>query len=106
MRGSHSFAIDLSGARIEQRQLIGQDGDYYRQPWFSGGAIRFCAAQLGGAAALLDLARDELTARGIGRAIPCNGGESESCPVRSRPDSRCSIPLRSLADRSQFGGGP
>ena len=32
-------------------------GDYYRQPMFSGGAIRFAAVQLGGAMALLDATR-------------------------------------------------
>jgi alkylation response protein AidB-like acyl-CoA dehydrogenase len=105
MRGSHSFAIDLSGAHIESWQLIGQDGDYYRQPWFSGGAIRFCAAQLGGAAALLDLARDELTAR-------ARAGD----PLQRERIGTMSSALASgfamletvaaLADRSQFGGGP
>lgn len=105
MRASHSYAVDLSGTPIEQRQLIGQAGDYYRQPWFSGGALRFCAAQLGGAAALLDLARVELTTRN-------RAGD----PVQRRRIGIISSELAAgfamldtaafLADRSRFGGGP
>lgn len=60
MRASASYKIDLTGIRVGPDDLIGEPGDYYRQPWFSGGAIRFAAAQLGGAAALLDAATSEL----------------------------------------------
>ncbi len=105
MRASQSFAIDLSGARIENHQLIGRDGDYYRQPWFSGGAVRFCAAQLGGAAALLDLAREELLARGrAGDPL-----QRERIGIASSAIASGFAMLdtaASLADRSQFCGGP
>ncbi len=104
MRGSQSYAIDLSGARVEPHQLVGSAGDYYQQPWFSGGAIRFCAAQLGGAAALLDLARAELVARGrsddplqrerIGRISGALGAGLAMLESAAQ-----------LADRSQFAGG-
>ncbi len=47
MEGSESFAIDFSGATLEDRDLIGVPGDYYRDPLFRGGAIRFAAAQAG-----------------------------------------------------------
>ncbi len=57
MRASGSFKTDFSGARIGREELLGATGDYYRQPAFSGGAIRFCAVQLGGAAALFDATR-------------------------------------------------
>lgn len=105
MRGSQSYAIDLTGARIEPQQRIGTDGDYYRQPWFSGGAIRFCAAQLGAATALLDLARAELVAR-----------DRAGDPMQRARIGHISGALASgmsmletgaeLADRSRFGGGP
>ncbi|KAA9325293.1 acyl-CoA dehydrogenase family protein [Hymenobacter busanensis] len=65
MRASASFRVDLSGLEIGSDDLLGQPGDYYRQPWFSGGAIRFAAVQLGAAEALFDTARDFL--RGLGR---------------------------------------
>lgn len=62
MRASASYRIDFTGGVIDAGDLIGAPGDYYRQPWFSGGAVRFAAAQLGGAAALLDAARGTLRA--------------------------------------------
>ena len=65
MHGSASFKVDFSGVEIRQDDLIGSPGDYQRQPWLSGGAIRFAAVQLGGAEALFDVARAEL--RSLGR---------------------------------------
>jgi len=60
MHGSASFKVDFGGVEIEQDALVGEPGDYQRQPWLSGGAIRFAAVQLGGAEALFDAARAEL----------------------------------------------
>ena len=57
MRASASFRVDLEGLEIGPEDLLGQPGDYYRQPWFSGGAIRFAAVQLGGAEAVFDETR-------------------------------------------------
>ena len=57
MRASASFEVDFTGLEIDAACLLGQPGDYYRQPWFSGGAIRFAAVQLGGAEALFDETR-------------------------------------------------
>jgi alkylation response protein AidB-like acyl-CoA dehydrogenase len=57
MRASASFEVDFSGLEIGAEHLLGHPGDYYRQPWFSGGAIRFAAVQLGGAEALFDETR-------------------------------------------------
>ncbi len=64
MLASASFKVDFSGIEIGPDALIGRPGDYQRQPWFSGGAIRFAAVQLGGATALFDAARAELQALG------------------------------------------
>ncbi len=60
MRGTASFKIDFSGVELDKSALIGQPGDYYRQPWLSLGVIRFAAVQLGGAEALLDGTRQFL----------------------------------------------
>ncbi len=57
MRSSRSFRIDFSGVEITENDLIGAPDDYYRQPFFSGGAIRFAAVQLGAAERLFDLTR-------------------------------------------------
>lgn len=57
MRATASLHADLSNLEISPEELIGQPGDYYQQPWFSGGAIRFAAVQLGGAEAIFDETR-------------------------------------------------
>lgn len=54
MRATASFKVDFSGVELEAKDLIGKPGDYYRQPWLSGGVIRFAAVQLGGAEALFN----------------------------------------------------
>lgn len=64
MRASASYRVDFDGVELAAEALVGAPGDYFREPWFSGGAIRFAAAQLGGARALFDATRDELRASG------------------------------------------
>ena len=54
MKASVSYRMDFTGVRIGEDDLLGQPDDYYRQPAFSGGAIRFAAVQLGAAEALLE----------------------------------------------------
>ncbi|WP_139924625.1 acyl-CoA dehydrogenase family protein [Hymenobacter sp. DG01] len=65
MRASASFRVDFTGLEIEAQDLLGSPGNYYQQPWFSGGAIRFAAVQLGGAEAIFDETRRFL--RELGR---------------------------------------
>lgn len=60
MKSSRSYKISFSDAVIENGNLLGKSGDYYQQPAFSGGAIRFAAVQLGAAEALLNLTRKYL----------------------------------------------
>ncbi len=62
MRASASFRVDFTGLEIGPDDLLGEPGDYYRQPGFSGGAIRFAAVQLGGAEAIFDETRRFLRA--------------------------------------------
>jgi alkylation response protein AidB-like acyl-CoA dehydrogenase len=47
MHASDSFAVDFSGVELAPDDLIGAPGDYERQPWFFGGALRFAAVQTG-----------------------------------------------------------
>lgn len=54
MKASVSHRIDFTGVKLTQDYLIGNPGDYYTQPGFSGGAIRFCAAQLGGVQSIFE----------------------------------------------------
>ncbi len=60
MRASASYRVAFDGVELPAGALIAEPGDYYRQPLFTGGAIRFAAVQLGGAEALFDAARDYL----------------------------------------------
>jgi alkylation response protein AidB-like acyl-CoA dehydrogenase len=64
MKASASYRVDFSGAELDAHWLIGQPGDYTREPAFSGGAIRFAAVQLGGAEALFAAARETLQQSG------------------------------------------
>ena len=47
MESSESFGITLTGALIDHEDLLGGPGDFYRDPLFRGGAIRFAAVQAG-----------------------------------------------------------
>lgn len=52
MKASGSYIVDFSNYHVEQNELLGIPGDYFTQPYFNGGAIRFAAVQLGGAEAI------------------------------------------------------
>ncbi|WP_255413984.1 acyl-CoA dehydrogenase family protein [Pleurocapsa sp. CCALA 161] len=60
MRATVSYKVDFSGVEVEQKSLLAQPGDYFRQPWLSAGVIRFAAVQLGGAEALFNASRQYL----------------------------------------------
>lgn len=64
MQRSHTHIVRWNDAPIDGSALIGQPGDYVREPWFSGGALRFAAVQAGGVANLFDRVRDHLVASG------------------------------------------
>ncbi|KAA8389963.1 acyl-CoA dehydrogenase [Acetobacter tropicalis] len=64
MAASGTGAYDFTGVEISADSIIGQAGDYLRQPEFSAGAWRGSAVALGGMDALVDLMRQELRARG------------------------------------------
>ena len=60
MRATASVHMDFSGLEVGSEDLLGTPGDYYKQPAFGGGGIRFMAVQMGGAAAVLDHTRQFL----------------------------------------------
>ena len=60
MRASATGAVDFTGIEIKPIEIVGREGDYERQPWFSGGAWRFAAVHLGGMERLFDLLRRHL----------------------------------------------
>lgn len=64
MQRSETHLVRWADAPLPPDVLIGAPGDYMREPWFTGGALRFAAVQAGGAAALADGVRDHLVAHG------------------------------------------
>jgi alkylation response protein AidB-like acyl-CoA dehydrogenase len=60
MRATASCKVDFTGVILDESALVGQPGDYYRQPWLTAGVVRFAAVQLGGAAALFEGTRQFL----------------------------------------------
>ena len=64
MRAAATGSIDLTGVVVDEEALIGEPGDYLREPAFSTGAWRSSAVALGGLGALIDTSKDELCSRG------------------------------------------
>lgn len=60
MEATASYHVDFSNVRLDRNELLGEPDDYYRNPLFLGGAIRFAAVQLGAAESLLNLLRQFL----------------------------------------------
>ena len=64
MAASDSFRVGFENVVLDADALLGGPGDYERDPWFLGGALRFCAVQCGGLAALLGETARYLAERG------------------------------------------
>jgi len=64
MRASATGSYDFSGLTVTADEIIGNDGEYQREPGFSAGAWRFAAVQLGGIERLLDEGRFHLCRTG------------------------------------------
>ena len=60
MQRSETHQVRWEGAAIDAAAAIGDPEDYVREPYFSGGALRFVAVHAGGVAALCDRTRDHL----------------------------------------------
>lgn len=60
MRASVSGRYLLDGIAVDPLMLLGQPGDYDREPRFTAGAWRFCAVQLGGIEALVSEIRHSM----------------------------------------------
>lgn len=54
MQSSLSYTVSFSGYGSSCNDWLAPADVYYKQPYFGGGAIRFCAVQLGGAEALFN----------------------------------------------------
>lgn len=60
MRGTVSGSYDLTGVPAPADTIIGEPGDYAKEPRLSAGAWRFTAVQLGGIEQVVTLLRDHL----------------------------------------------
>ena len=47
MESSESYGVTFTGGLVRAEELIGNPGDFYRDPEFRGGAVRFVAVQAG-----------------------------------------------------------
>lgn len=66
MECSESYTVDFTGVPLETGDLIGHPGDFYRDPLFRGGAVRFAAVQAGALVRLAALFSQWLQDRGRG----------------------------------------
>lgn len=64
MERSQTHVVRWDAAGPDSFRTIGAPGDYAREPFFSGGALRFVACHAGGVAAVFDHVRDHLRATG------------------------------------------
>jgi alkylation response protein AidB-like acyl-CoA dehydrogenase len=48
MAASATGHVDFTGLHVSSSEIVGAPGDYYRSPYFAGGAWRVLAVQLGG----------------------------------------------------------
>jgi alkylation response protein AidB-like acyl-CoA dehydrogenase len=64
MRAAVTGAVDFDGCEISTDSLMGEPGDYLREPDFSAGAWRGSAVALGGLNALVDAATEQLRVAG------------------------------------------
>lgn len=62
MRGTATGSVNFDGIVVPDAAVIGGPGDYYRSPWFSGGAWRVIAVQLGGLDRIMALHANHLRA--------------------------------------------
>lgn len=60
MRSSISCRIDFTGSSVSSENFLGKIGDYFREPYFSWGAVRFSAIQIGSAQAIFDIVIKDL----------------------------------------------
>ena len=54
MQASESFTVEFLDVELAPHLLVGRPGDYYAEPTFTSGALRFSSVQLGGAEALFE----------------------------------------------------
>ena len=103
MRASATGTLDFTGLEVASSELIGEPGDYLRQPIFSAGAWRFAAVHLGGIERLLDELRGHLV-RTRRRCRSLSAGQG--WPGRDRRRDSPAVAGASMPSRRGPGGRP
>ncbi len=67
MRGTATGTVTFDRLHVPAAAAVGQPGDYYRAPWFGGGAWRVLAVQLGGLDQIMTLHATRLRSSGRDR---------------------------------------
>jgi alkylation response protein AidB-like acyl-CoA dehydrogenase len=62
MKASGSHCVGFDGIIVTDKERLGDIDDYLKEPWFSAGAARFIAVQVGGMHAVLDVTAYHLRA--------------------------------------------
>ncbi len=101
MRATVSGRYDFDGVAIDGAALLGEPGDYLREPHFEGGTWRYAAAQLGGAEALCAAMIARLTAAGRAEAPIQEARIGEA--VRACETAR--LWVEAAAEKVERGGG-
>ena len=96
MRASMSYDVDFSDVAVDHDALLGMPDDYFAEPWFSAGCIRFGAVQLGGAEEQFDFALRAARAIGAVHEIAAHGRAVISSDGAGRRGERVSGPERHI----------
>lgn len=89
MRGTATGSVTFDGLEVPDTAMLGGVGDYYRSPWFSGGAWRVIAVQLGALDRIMMLHAERLRDDPVARArFALAAGAHESARLYVREAAR------------------
>lgn len=89
MRGTATGSVTFDGLDVPVTAVLGGIGDYYRSPWFSGGAWRVIAVQLGALDRIMALHAERLRDDPVARArFAAAAGAHESARLHVREAAR------------------
>ncbi|TRW14958.1 acyl-CoA dehydrogenase family protein [Glacieibacterium frigidum] len=89
MRGTATGSVTFDGLEVPDAAVLGSLGDYYRSPWFSGGAWRVIAVQLGALDRIMALHADRLRDDPVARArFAAAAGAHEAARLHVREAAR------------------
>ncbi len=89
MRGTATGSVTFDGLEVPHAAVMGEAGDYYRSPWFAGGAWRVIAVQLGGLDRIMTLHAERLRDDAVARTrFAAAAGAHEGARLHVREAAR------------------